>query len=139
MLAVQADRKVLVGYGTIGRINPDGSVDKTFNPPTESGVYCLAAQTDGRLLVAGEFKAMQGRPRTSLTRLNCDGSLDRDFHPVVSGAYLYGSGAPRILGLAVHADGRPCSGLARLNPDGTVDSAFRGSIALSGLLLLQAR
>ena len=65
-VALQADGKVLVGgdfnrinqveRNRIARLNPDGSVDKTFNPGAgpNTGIRCLALQPDGRVLIGGQ-------------------------------------------------------------------------------------
>src|SRR5437867_7032111 len=84
-LALQADGKILLGghFGMldgqsryfIGRLNADGTLDSSFNPgPGGFGydVYALALQTDGKILVGGEFR---------IGRLNADGTLDASFNP----------------------------------------------------------
>ena len=91
VLAVQPDGKILVGgeFGLLGgsariflgRLNADGSLDTSFNPGADGGVYALAVQPDGKILVAGAFTMLGGggtgtTPRSSLGRLNADGSLD---------------------------------------------------------------
>ena len=70
-LAVQADGKIVVGgffsilagqgRAGIGRINPDGTLDTTFNLGASAtilgGFNALAVQTDGRILVGGNFQS----------------------------------------------------------------------------------
>src|ERR1035441_1647730 len=86
-LAVQADGKVLVGglfttlggqaRNGIGRLNPDGTLDSSFNPgagPQYSSVYSLAVQADGKILVAGDFTTLGGETRNHIARLNADGT-----------------------------------------------------------------
>ena len=141
-LAVQADGKILVGgYFTtlagqprnyLGRLNADGTLDSAFNPGAlgwgeAPGVYCLAVQADGKILVGGWFANLAGQPRNCLARLNADGTLDSGFNP----------GAGYVNSLAVQADGKilvggyfttlagqPRNYLGRLNSDGILDSAF---------------
>jgi uncharacterized delta-60 repeat protein len=141
-IAVQSDGKILVGGHfsilgglsriNIGRLNADGSLDTNFNPGVtglfSSSVNSLAIQSDGKIIVGGEFIALGGQLRTNLGRLNPDGTADGGFNP--------GAG-DRVTCLAVQADGRifvggpftTLGGLARnyigrLNADGRVDSSF---------------
>jgi uncharacterized delta-60 repeat protein len=145
-LIVQADGKILVGgrFTTLGgqartniaRLNPDGSLDTTFNPGTSggsSGVYSMAVQTDGKIVVGGYFTNLCGQERYYLGRLNADGSLDISFNLGAAGF----SGVEYVNSLAVQADGKivvgghftnlggqPRSCIGRLNADGSVDTTF---------------
>jgi uncharacterized delta-60 repeat protein len=94
-MVVQPDGKiVLVGYVNTGtdtdygimRLNPDGSLDTTFNATGRQtvdfvGTFDVATsvvlQPDGRILVAGY--SVTGGFNFSLARLNADGSLDTTF------------------------------------------------------------
>lgn len=42
-------------------------------------VEALAVQADGKIILVGEFSAVNGVPRGNLARLNSDGTLDRTF------------------------------------------------------------
>ena len=99
-----------------------------FHPVSSGQVYALAVQSDGKILVGGEFTSLAGQPRTNLARLNADGSLDVIFDPRPNG---------RISALVVQEDGRILVGgsfsqiagrlrdnLARLHHDGTLDTSF---------------
>ena len=78
-LALQADRKVLLGgsfttLGTqprkyLGRLNPDGSLDGTFNPGADGQLSALALQTDGSVVAGGSFANLDGQPRSQVGRL----------------------------------------------------------------------
>ncbi len=60
-LVVQTDGKIVLGgafsslngvtRNHIGRLNPDGSLDTTFNPGANGDVDLLALQPDGKILV----------------------------------------------------------------------------------------
>jgi uncharacterized delta-60 repeat protein len=95
-IASQPDGKLVVGgnFSTIGglsrsnlvRLNWDGTVDTNFNPVVGldpiargSGIFCIALQTDGKILIGGWFTSINGVPRYRLARLNPDGSLDGSF------------------------------------------------------------
>jgi uncharacterized delta-60 repeat protein len=135
-LAVQADGKVLIGgdftltggggsgaqsRSHLARLNPDGSVDGTFNPGANNTVFALAVQPDGKILVGGQFSRLGGgatTPRQSLGRLNADGSLDAAFAPSIGGL---------VSSIVIQDDGRILvggAGVSRLNSDGSVDSSF---------------
>ncbi len=84
-LALQADGKILVGGGFtnlcgqpcnyLGRLNADGTLDSGFNPgpgPVSYGgsVQSLAVQSDGKILVGGDFTTLGGQSRNCIGRLN---------------------------------------------------------------------
>jgi hypothetical protein len=79
-LAVQVDGKILLGgiFTTLhgqsrtnfGRVNADGSLDATFNPEANDGVYSLAVQPDGKILAGGQFTTLGGQSRNLIGRLN---------------------------------------------------------------------
>src|SRR5690606_36717529 len=74
----QPDGKVLVGgfftqlggkpRNRLARLNPDGSLDATFDPGANHAVYSLALQPDGKVLVGGVFTQLGGQPRNLLAR-----------------------------------------------------------------------
>ncbi|HRX81642.1 MAG TPA: delta-60 repeat domain-containing protein, partial [Pirellulaceae bacterium] len=92
-VALQADGKALIGgtfttvdgvsRNNIARLNPDGSLDNTFTPGTGTNgpVLSVALQADGRILIAGDFTAVNGVLRNDIARLNSDGSVDTTFNP----------------------------------------------------------
>jgi uncharacterized delta-60 repeat protein len=151
-LSVQPDGKILVGGsfttlgggGTgmtsrnfIGRLNPDGSLDTTFDPGANDSVRAMAVQPDGKILVGGSFTTLGGggtgtTPRHHLGRLNADGSLDQTFNPGAPPGVV-GQTRGRVTTLAVQPDGKILVsgesgwgrlGIERLNPDGSLDTTF---------------
>src|ERR1035441_3617001 len=81
----------------IGRLNPDGTPDTTFNASANDIVYCLVLQPVGGVLLGGPFTTVCGQARSRIARLNSDGSLDTGFNP----------GANDIpLAMVVQPDGR---------------------------------
>src|SRR5438309_6604626 len=128
-IAVQPDGKIVIGGGfasvngqsrtNIGRLNSDGTLDMSFYPSAAgvTGDYVFSAllQDDGKIVLAGHFRTLNGQPRASLGRLNADGTLDGGFNP--AGDYGYKP--------AIQTDGKiVVGGSGRLNPDGTDDSSF---------------
>lgn len=60
------------------RLNPDGSLDGTFNLGSgfDDAVQSIAVQADGRVVVGGDFTGVGGFARSRIARLNADGSID---------------------------------------------------------------
>ena len=96
-IVLQRDGKILIGgeFGTvhktnfkgIARLNPNGSLDATFNPGSgaDRTVETVALQSDDKIVIGGDFSAINGVPRDHLARLNPDGSLDSSFSPKMAG------------------------------------------------------
>ena len=158
-IALQRDKKVVIGGAFtsvqgvaqrgLARLNEDGSPDSDFRPLLEghlgflpggfvaaTGVYAVALQPDGRMVIGGNFTAVNGAPRNGIARLNSDGSLDASFHSGV------GADAP-VVALGLQHDGKVLLGgefatvddlargrVCRLNPDGTVDLTFVPNVPL---------
>jgi uncharacterized delta-60 repeat protein len=146
-VAVQPDGKMVVvgssaelyltgiGYSTLARYNPDGSLDTSFDAnglwfsDIQQLLYhptALALLPDGKIAIAGD-----NFNRWFLERLNTNGTLDTEF----------GSGGQVFLDLDYHAEARAlllqpdgklviAGGgnndfiLARYNPNGTLDADF---------------
>ncbi len=126
-VAVQPDGRVLiggdfsqyanVGRGGIARINPDGSLDSSFDPGTVAnhGTVALALQGDGKVALVGFFTSFNSVSRNRIARLNSNGTLDTSFDP---GIGTTGS----VVAVAIQpADGRILIGGSFLtyNNDGT--------------------
>ncbi len=141
-VAIQPNAAVVLGGGFtsvngtnwngIGRLLPNGALDPSFRPGDGANgpVNVLALQPDGKILIGGEFTAIDHVARNRLARLNVDGSLDSTFNP--------GAGAnATVHALDLQADGKILVGgrftsfnngtlpyLVRLNPDGSTDATF---------------
>ena len=141
-LILDSSGKVVIGGGfssfngqdrhSIARLNFDGTLDGSFSPGLGFNglVWSLAQQSDGKILVGGNFTSINNTNRNFIARLNTDGSVDPTFDP---GSELNAS----VNALALQADGRIIVGgdftsvgggginhLARLNSDGSLDSSF---------------
>ncbi|MEW6157358.1 MAG: Calx-beta domain-containing protein [Verrucomicrobiota bacterium] len=108
-LSLQSDGKVIIGgqftsvadatRARIARLNEDGTLDRSFAPGSGANaeVRGVAAQSDGKVVLAGEFTLLDGQERNRFGRLNADGSVDV--------TYEIGAGANgRVLALAAQAD-----------------------------------
>jgi uncharacterized delta-60 repeat protein len=93
-----------------------------FAPNPNGPVTALALQSDGKLIVGGEFNSIDRQSRTKIARLQPSGALDPTFN---AGAAFSSSD---VIQLVVQPDGkilaRSKTNLSRLNPDGSRDTAF---------------
>jgi uncharacterized delta-60 repeat protein len=142
--------KILGGstaYGSIARLNADGTRDASFNahifqdaPFQDLGgnVYAIAAQSDGKVIIGGYFATVDGKPRPDVARLNADGSSDDAFNanaPTlnfdVHGVILQNDGRIVLGGAIEQTNGVNNGGnvvdMLRLNTDGTWDKSFTTS------------
>lgn len=93
-LAVQPDGKYLVGgafttfnntgHSGIVRLLNTGAIDPSFNCNVTGGygeIRSISLQSDGHILIGGNFTTVNGFSRLNIARLNPDGSLDMEFGP----------------------------------------------------------
>lgn len=151
-MAFYPDGKIIVGgdftsyNGTTSNrmilLNPDGSQNTSFNiqgTGFNNRVRSSAIQSDGKILVGGEFNNYNGTSG-SLLRLNADGTIDTSF---LSG-FLYSTGS-QTWAIAIQSDNKILVGgnwsgyrsvyyisyLTRLNNDGSVDVSFTKATEIS--------
>lgn len=127
----------------IVRLNGDGSRDGSFNseigihPDSDGsigGVFSIALQPDGKVLIAGGFTTVNSTDRILIARLNADGSLDSSFTPgtgafltystVATSVAVQTNGQVLIGGGFTTINGTARNGFARLNADGGIDTSF---------------
>ncbi len=67
----------------IARLTPGGGLDPAFAPVSGANgtIRCVLVQTDGRILIGGEFTTYDGVPRNRIARLLPGGTLDTTFNP----------------------------------------------------------
>ncbi|MDP3471598.1 MAG: delta-60 repeat domain-containing protein [Algoriphagus sp.] len=141
-ISVQQDGKILIGgdftshngvsVNRIIRLNQDGSLDNSFDIGTgaDNSVKAIAVQSDGKILIAGDFLSFDGNKINRIARLNNDGSIDASFN---SGAGANNS----IWNIVIESDGKILihgsfstyngsdkNSLAKLNNDGSLDTSF---------------
>jgi uncharacterized delta-60 repeat protein len=111
--------------------NPDGSPDGSFKLDSTAlgGVRAIAVQSDGKIIVGGNFNRVNGTGKNRLARLNPDGTRDDTFNTT-------GISAAQVSVLLIQPDGKILVGgtalgtnsassiLLRLNADGTLDNTF---------------
>jgi uncharacterized delta-60 repeat protein len=143
--AIQADGKIIAsGYFTtynglsqnrLVRLNPDGSLDNTFNIGTgfNGGALTISIQADGKIIVGGEFTTYNGNVANRLVRLNNDGTVDNSFNIGIGfNNFVYSiniqtDGKIIVGGAFALFNGSLHRGLIRLNIDGSLDNSFNPS------------
>jgi uncharacterized delta-60 repeat protein len=114
-IATQPDGKILIGglfasyNGTptrcLARINSDGSIDQNFSiitPLDGNSIVAISAisiQSDGKIIIGGEFTNINGVNCNNIARLNIDGTYDATF--------VTGQGASGVVNASIiHSDGK---------------------------------
>ncbi len=144
VVGVQADGKILLGgsfttvngqtRNRLARLNTDGTLESTatFNAGTgpSAAVYGVAFQTDGKILLAGAFTAVNGQTRNRIARLDASGAVEgtATFDPgtgannTVYSAALQADGKILLGGIFTTVNAQTRNRIVRLNTDGTLES-----------------
>jgi uncharacterized delta-60 repeat protein len=158
-VALQPDGKVLVGgafstmngtnSGGIARLNANGTLDPSFNSGAGMGGYQvwvsdIVVQSDGKVIIGGNFDSFDGTNRNGIARLNSNGSLDGGFNPGAELMFFEGYPYARVESLAKQSDGKLLVGgyftnangnsILRFNADGTLDSSFNSGTGANGIV-----
>ena len=109
-MVVQPDSKILVGgfFDNIGgqtrnriaRLDATNGLADSFNPNAWSGIYSIAVQADGKVLVGGLFAGslgIGGQPRNRIARLDAATGLPDSFNPNAN---------HDVYSVVVHSDGK---------------------------------
>ena len=97
-VAIQPDGRIVIGgffsqfngvsRSGIARLQTDGSLDTTFDPGTgvetlivHPQVHAVGLHADGRIVIGGFFKNVNGVPRDGIAQLDAGGSVDLTFNP----------------------------------------------------------
>jgi uncharacterized delta-60 repeat protein len=145
-IAVQSDGKLVIGsqsttfngatVNRIVRLNSDGTRDTTFTTNTGTAfnnrVYSLAIQSDGRIVIGGQFTTFNGATVSRIVRLNSDGTRDTTFttntgtafNGIVYSIAIQSDGKIVIGGDFTTFNGATVNRIVRLNTDGTRDTTF---------------
>jgi uncharacterized delta-60 repeat protein len=111
--------------------NGSGSVSSLF-------VYATALQTDGKILIGGNFSSWNSSSARHLVRLNSDGTLDTSFSSNIGTG---GGGFNSVSDLKIQSDGKiiacgsfsswngtSANDIIRLNSNGTLDTVFSSNV-----------
>lgn len=152
-IVVQPDGKILIGgqfnrydgvyINRIARLNSDGVLDSGFVPGSgaNDNISSIALQSDGKIVIGGNFTNYDGTTVNRIARLNSDGSIDSGFN-VGSGAnnLVYAvavqpDGKILVVGAFSQYNGVNSAGIVRLNSDGSIDSGFNVGTGAVGTVL----
>jgi uncharacterized delta-60 repeat protein len=140
--AIQSDGKIIVGgnfffYNNlqksgICRLNIDGTNDPTFNSLNgfNGAVRKVCLQTDGKIIVGGDFSSYNSTPVNRICRLNSDGTLDLSFttgtgfNDAVVDIKLQQDNKILVGGYFTQFNGQSKNKIIRLNTNGTADLSF---------------
>ena len=141
-VSLQSDSKLIcsgefqfyngISTNYIIRLNPDFSIDDTFNSGTgfNQSIFKNSLLSDNKILVSGGFTEYDGTPYNRFIRLNSDGSIDTSFNigtgfdGFVRAFAVQPDGKIVISGFFTEYDGTPYNKLIRLNSDGSIDTSF---------------
>lgn len=160
-IVLQADGKIVVGGNFINfngtpqnyciRLNTNGTKDPTFGSAASfnNKVTYLAMQTDGKIMVGGNFTTFDGQDQKSLIRLNPNATKDTTFD--IGAGFQLTSPTDGIKDIEILADGKMyiiaqtffyngtnVGSPIRLNTDGSVDTSFTHPFFLNGLGIMDA-
>jgi uncharacterized delta-60 repeat protein/uncharacterized repeat protein (TIGR02543 family) len=137
---VSIDGAAPVARGGILALNPDGTLDTTFNATTAlssaSNVSAIVPTADGGVIIGGDFNTCGNGTACYLARLTSTGTLDTSFAgtttaqstdsrttviiPAPGGGYYVGGNFTSYKGVAARY-------VMRINDDGTRDLSFPGT------------
>jgi uncharacterized delta-60 repeat protein len=151
-IAIQSDGKIIVGgifttykgvsANRIIRLNSDGTKDSTFDNSIGFNleVIAIAIQSDGKILLGGNFTTYKGITNNFIIRLNSDGSKDLTFDNSIG----FNS---QVTSITIQSDGKILVGggfttyksvsanrIIRLNSDGSKDLTFDNSIGFDSFV-----
>jgi len=143
-IALQADGKIIIGglftsvdgqtRNRIARLHANGTLESTdtFNPGTgaDDHVFTVAVQSDGKILLGGQFTTVDGQTRNRIARLGSNGVVES------TATFNVGTGANnRVNAIIVQPDSKILLGgtfssvnghsrgrIARLEANGSLES-----------------
>jgi uncharacterized delta-60 repeat protein len=119
------------------RFNSDCSFDNAFNTGSgfDNSVITVALETNGKILVGGDFTSYNGIPANKIVRLNSDGTIDTSFsigtgfNNSVKKIIVQPDGKILVGGYFTSYNSTTQNAIVRLNADGSVDGSFVSTLA----------
>jgi len=148
----QSDGKIIAGgfftqysgssVNRIIRINPDGTLDTSFNIGTgcDNTVTDIGVQSDGKIIAIGTFATYSGSTSNRIVRINTDGTRDTSFN-VGTGfngqnnrIRIQSDGKILVGGGSTTYSGSTQNYITRINTDGTRDTSFNIGTGFNALV-----
>lgn len=135
---------------TFVSISQLGQVDLSFNTfdnPSygdlsgiDNKVYTSAIQSDGKIILGGEFSSYNGISYNNIVRINPNGNIDSSFqigygfNSLVSKIKIQGDGKILVSGFFTSYNGNTVNRVVRLHTDGSIDSTFNVGVSNGGMV-----
>jgi uncharacterized delta-60 repeat protein len=152
---IQSDDKIVcvgnftqysgVSVNYLCRLNSDGSLDTEFTSNNGTGanipINDLIIQSDGKIVIVGQFTDFDGNSSYSICRLKSDGSFDSTFNfGGVGFNILSSAGSISILpddsmiivGTFTTYNGTSANKIIKLTKDGSIDTSFGKGTGFTG-------
>jgi uncharacterized delta-60 repeat protein len=143
-ISLQSDGKIIISgnftkhydsqisRNRITRLNVNGTPDGTFNVGTGANatINNSAIQSDGKIIIGGEFTSFNDFDKNYLTRLNADGSIDNTFNigtgpnGFINSISVQNDSKIIVTGDFTIFNNTSANRIVRLNSDGTIDATF---------------
>jgi uncharacterized delta-60 repeat protein len=152
-MSLQPDGKIVIGgfftavedvrRNRIARLNADGSLDLSFDPgagcegkivpvdPTDPFIFAMGLQSDGKIVIGGNFTNYNGVARCGVARVNPNGSLDTTFdvgngvNSWVRTIHMLPNDQIMLGGWFTSYNRYSSERMVRVNADGSPDTTFR--------------
>ncbi|CAD0003788.1 T9SS type A sorting domain-containing protein [Flavobacterium salmonis] len=149
-IALQNDGKIIIGgaftsyqgfeCNRLARLNTDGSKDNSFDVGTgfDNIVRSVVIQTDGKILVGGNFNSYQDKSQRKIIRLNSDGTnddtfnIETGFNGNVNSIILQNDSKIIVGGSFTQYKNLTSNSLIRLNDNGNYDTSFVTGTGFNG-------
>ncbi len=147
--AIQPDGKMIVyinlfyeakyAQHTIYRLNPNGTLDTTFNTSINITGYVvdMALQSDGKIVAVGQFTEINGENFNNIVRFNADGTIDHSFHyhsgfdNIIKDLIVQSNDKITIIGHFSTYNDTIANKIIRLNPNGSIDPTFNSGLGFN--------
>lgn len=149
-IAVYGDFNLYQGITTnkLAILNPNGSLDTSFNvglgPNYVDQNYVsssmISEQSDGKLIVVGNFTTFNGISKKNIVRLNLDGTIDTSFNVGTSSngyitcVKIQSDGKILCGGKFTQFNGQANASMVRLNTNGTIDNSFNIGLGFKNII-----
>jgi uncharacterized repeat protein (TIGR01451 family)/uncharacterized delta-60 repeat protein len=131
----------------IARLLPSGALDTSFLPSsgtpntgTDQDVRAVALDSNGNIILGGDFTHVNGTNWNHIARLLTNGTLDASFNPGIGSDNSVYSVAIQpnnyivLAGAFTHYDLVPCGSIARLISTGALDTSFATGTGANGVI-----
>jgi len=142
-IVLQSDGKILIGgqftqyngieSNYIARLLPSGNFDFGFNPPSgaNGSIYSSFLQTDGSILIGGDFTNYNGKSSIRIARVYANGGIDTTFNTgtgadkKVTGFIRHPNNQMLAFGDFTKFNDKSVNTIVRLSANGSLDTNFQ--------------